>query len=111
MKIPPNLVIQDQKLTNYLLVYQPKDDKSEYLALAGYGQDNWQLLKRDIIEAVVDSEVAEVTPSGWGTRFKVKSQWHGLNGRLVRVITIWQQDEESDIVKFITLYPDKSQED
>lgn len=108
MKIPFGLVIQDQKITNYLLVYQPKDDKSEYLALAGYNLENWEILKRDILNAVDASEVAEVTSTGWGTRFKVKSQWYGPNSRLVRVMTIWQQDEGSDIVKFITLYPDKS---
>lgn len=108
MRIPSNLLIQDQKLTNYLLVYQPKDDKSEYLALAGYSQENWQILKRDIMEAVEGAEVAEVTSTGWGTRFKVKSQWYGPNSRLVKVVTIWQQDEASETVKFITLYPDKS---
>lgn len=108
MRIPSNLFIHDPKITNYLLVYQPKDDKSEYLALAGYSQENWQILKRDIMEAVEGAEVAEVTPTGWGTRFKVKNQWYGPNGRLVKVITIWQQDEESDTIKFITLYPDKS---
>ena len=107
MIMPPNLVIQDQKITNYLLVYQPKDDKSEYLALAGYNVQNWQTLKGDILEAVDGSDVAEVTPTDWGTPFKVKSQWNGPNERLLKVITIWQQDEGADVVKFITLYPDK----
>ncbi|WP_157749988.1 hypothetical protein [Dolichospermum compactum] len=37
-------------------------------------------------------EIADVTPTGYGTQFTVKSQWHGPNGRLLRVITIWQQD-------------------
>lgn len=68
MRISSNLLIQDQKITNYLLVYQPKDDKSEYLALAGYSQENWQILKRDIMEAVEGTEIAEVTSTGWGTR-------------------------------------------
>jgi hypothetical protein len=108
MRIPSNLLIQDQKIANYLLVYQPKDDKSEYLAIAGYSQENWQILKRDIMEAVEGAEVAEVTSTGWGTRFKVKIQWYGPNNRLVKVVTIWQQDEASETVKFITLYPDKS---
>lgn len=108
MRVPSNLFIPDRKITNYLLVYQPKDDKSEYLALAGYSRENWQILKRDIMESVGGAEVAEVTPTGWGTRFKIKNQWSGPNGRLVKVITIWQQDEASDTVKFITLYPDQS---
>ena len=46
--------------------------------------------------------------TGWGVRFKVKSQWYSPNGRLLKVITIWQQDEGLDTVKFITLSPDKS---
>ncbi|MEH2448597.1 MAG: DUF6883 domain-containing protein [Nostoc sp.] len=110
MKISSCLVIQDEKITKYLLVYQPKDDKSRYLALAGYNLDNWELLKNDIINAVEGSEIAKVTPNDWGTQFEVKSEWTGPNGQLIKVITIWQQDEETEFVKFITLYPDKSQE-
>ena len=111
MRMPFGLVIQDQKITNYLLVYQPKDDKSEYLALAGYTLENWEVLKRDILNAVEGTEVLEINPTGWGTRFKVKSRWYSPNGRIVRVITIWQQDEDTNIIKFITLYPDKSLEE
>jgi hypothetical protein len=108
MKMPLRLVIQDQKITNYLLLYQPKDDKSEYLALAGYNLTNWEILKRDILNSVADVEVTEITSTDWGTRLKVKSQWYSPNNRLVMVMTIWQQDEGADFVKFITLYPDKS---
>lgn len=108
MKIPSGLLIEDRKLTNYLLIYQPKDDKSEFLAQAGYTLENWQLLRRDILKAVEEADVAQVILTAWGTRFKVKSGWNGLNGRLLKVITIWQQDNDSDGVRFVTLYPDKS---
>lgn len=110
MKIPSCLVIQDEKITKYLLVYQPKNDKSRYLALAGYNLDNWELLKNDIINAVEGSEIAKVTSNDWGTQFELKSEWSGPSGRLIKVITIWQQDEETEFARFITLYPDKSQE-
>jgi hypothetical protein len=111
MKMPFGLVIQDQKLTEYLLVFQEKDDKSGYLALAGYTLENWQLLKRDILKAVEGAEATQVTSTGWGTRFKVKSQWSGTSGRSLNLITLWQQDEGSATIRFITLYPNKSQED
>ncbi|MEH2218786.1 MAG: DUF6883 domain-containing protein [Nostoc sp.] len=110
MKMPSGLIIQDEKITKYLLVYQPKSDKSRYLALAGYNLDNWELLKNDIISAVEGSEIAKVTPGDWGTQFEVQSEWSGPNGRLIKVITIWQQDEETELVRFITLYPDKLRE-
>ncbi|EAZ91696.1 hypothetical protein CY0110_26233 [Crocosphaera chwakensis CCY0110] len=105
-----NLVIEDAKLTRYLLIYQRKDDKSKYLAQYGYTLDNWQVLKLDIIKAVQGQEIDEITQTDWGQRFKVKSQWTGVNGKLIKVITIWQQSEGEDTIKLITLYPDKSEE-
>ncbi len=108
MKLPSGLVIQDRKLTHYLLVYQAEDDKSEFLASAGYTLQNWQLLKRDILKAMTIAELAEVMPTDWGTRFKVKAQWDGLNGQRLKVIVIWQQDDGSDAIRLVTLYPDKA---
>jgi hypothetical protein len=63
MKLPADLTIQDQKLTAYLLIYQEKDDKSGYLASAGYTIENWQLLKRDILRAVENADILETTPT------------------------------------------------
>jgi hypothetical protein len=37
-------IIAEEKLTKYLLVPLPKDDKSQFLARAGYTVDNWQQL-------------------------------------------------------------------
>ncbi|NJN57133.1 MAG: hypothetical protein HC879_06315 [Leptolyngbyaceae cyanobacterium SL_5_9] len=88
MEMLSGLVIQDRKLTHYLLVYQAEDDKSEFLASAGYTLQNWQLLKRDILNAMAEAEVVEAVPTDWGTRFKVKAQWDGLNGQKLKVIII-----------------------
>jgi hypothetical protein len=110
MKLSSNLVIQDEKITKYLLIYQPKSDKSGYLALAGYSLENWEVLKNDIIKAMEASEIAKVTQTNWGIQFEIKSEWYGPNGRLIKVITIWQQDEGSNSARFITLKPDRSRE-
>lgn len=56
MQMPSDLIIQDRKLTHYLLIYQAEDDKSEFLARAGYTLQNWQLLKRDILSAMEEAE-------------------------------------------------------
>jgi hypothetical protein len=110
MKMPSGLVIQDQKLTDYLLVYQSKDDKSEFLADVGYTLQTWESLRQDILEAVEGAEISEVIETEWGIRFRVKSRWQGLNSRWLRVITIWQQDQGSEMIRFVTLYPDKSRD-
>jgi len=80
---------------------------TSFLALGGYTLQNWQTLKQDILNAVEGAEISEIVTTDWGTRFKVKSQWNAINGQLIRVITIWQQDEGSDTIRFVTLYPDK----
>jgi len=48
----PNATIPPAKLTQYLLVLQPKDDKSGFLAQAGYNLDNWQVLEQYQIKRV-----------------------------------------------------------
>ena len=69
---------------------------------------NWQLLKRDILKAIAGADTTEMIKTGWGVRFRVRSRWRGLNGQYLRVITIWQQDDGDDAIRFVTLYPDKS---
>jgi hypothetical protein len=48
MKLPGNIVIPERKLTNYLLTLRARNDKSGYLAQAGYELSNWELLQRDL---------------------------------------------------------------
>ncbi len=43
--LPQDSIIAESKLTQYLLVPLPKDDKSKFLAQAGYTLDNWQQLE------------------------------------------------------------------
>lgn len=45
MFLPADAVIAEAKLTQYLLVPLPKDDKSKFLQKAGYTLDNWQQLE------------------------------------------------------------------
>ncbi|NDJ17693.1 DUF6883 domain-containing protein [Myxacorys almedinensis] len=107
-KLP--LEVQDRKLTEYLLIYQPKYDKSIFLSLAGYTPKNWQILKQDILEAVEESDFSKPDKTQWGKRFTIGVEWAAPNGHLLKVITIWQQDEGAEVIRFVTLYPDKSQE-
>ena len=108
MEMSSRLVIQDQKITHYLLIFQEKDDKSQFLANFGYTLQNWEQLKTDILQFVPGSERLSTVDTAWGLRFKVRSQWQGANGRSLAVVTIWQEDRDADVLRFVTLYPDKS---
>jgi hypothetical protein len=61
MKIPADGIIPDSKITRYLLVLREQDDKSKFLAQAGFTQDNPEKLTSalrqlaDAVEAVEDT--------------------------------------------------------
>jgi hypothetical protein len=44
------------KLTSYLLTFRPVDDKSKFLAQAGYSQGNWEQAVGETIAVLVVAE-------------------------------------------------------
>ncbi len=52
MKLQGTIIIPDAKLTQYLLVLRPEDDKSKFLAQAGFTQENPDQLKQAIFSLV-----------------------------------------------------------
>ena len=107
MKIPNDAIIPERKITQYLLVFQAKDDKSKFLAQAGFTQENPDLLEaaiRDLanrVEAVVDDQ------NEYGTFFLVVGKINGTENRKLSVITVWLQRAVDQKFQFITLKPDK----
>ena len=81
MKLEPPYVIAESKLTNYLLVYLPKDDKSRYLSLAGYGTDNWSVLEKDLLKMVETEDAVFESSSVFGDSFSITGSLVGPNAR------------------------------
>jgi hypothetical protein len=48
VRIPADAIIPDDKLTRYLLVYKARNDKSKFLAQAGFTQENPEALRAAI---------------------------------------------------------------
>lgn len=48
MKLPEDTLIAYEKLTQYLLLLKKRNDKSQWLAEAGYTLENWQVLENDL---------------------------------------------------------------
>ncbi|MEG4500246.1 hypothetical protein QUB05_24290 [Microcoleus sp. F10-C6] len=65
-KLSLNSVIPSAKLTNYLLIRLPKDDKSQFLDRGGYSIENWQQLDRDLRSQILplEAELMENTKYG-----------------------------------------------
>jgi len=99
-----NAAIPEAKLTRYLLMWKPKDDKSGFLAQAAYTLDNWQQLERDLRnllrnEATLDRETS------FGNIYKIEGILVGANEVCLQVATFWIVDSFSNETRFVTLLP------
>ena len=61
MKLPAGAIIATRKITEYLLRWRPEDDKSGFLAQAGYTVETSERLMTDIREQLLplEAELAE----------------------------------------------------
>jgi len=107
MNLPLETIIAPAKLTQYLLVKKAENDKSQWLATAGYMQDTWQRLERDIREQILPLEARWEETNLFGEMYQITGILIGPNGVLLKVRTIWMIEKNSNLTKFITMYPDK----
>ncbi|MCY7321511.1 MAG: hypothetical protein LH660_06845, partial [Phormidesmis sp. CAN_BIN36] len=76
--LDPNAVISEAKLTQYLLVPLEKDDKSQFLALAGYALNNWQQLEKDIRQ-ILFLETTLTQDTRYGQKYAIVGTLTGPN--------------------------------
>jgi len=107
MKLPPDAIIATTKLTEYLLRWRPEDDKSEFLAQAGYTALNAERLVTDMREQLLSLEAELVEETEFGPKYLIRGTLDGPNGRSLRVVSIWMTENATGDTKLVTLYPDK----
>ena len=108
MRLPMDTSIAREKLTEYLLRWRPEDDKSAFLARAGYTLENPDKLMVDIRDQLMSIEAEVNEKTEYGPKYTIRGALHGPNGRILRVVTIWLTEETTGRTKFITLFPDKT---
>lgn len=107
MRLPLDSVIAREKVTRYLLVAQPRGDKSAFLAQAGYDAADPDRLLADLREQVLPLDAVLLESNEFGLLYEIRAALTGPNGRVLRVRTIWMTEHLSRVTKFITLLPDK----
>ena len=106
MLLPANTEIAEEKLTKYLLVLLPKDDKSQFLQKAGYTLENWQQLEADLRLQVLTKPAKFVEESFYGSKYRIDTVLKGVNGKEIEITTIWMLRNQQ--AKFVTLVPKRS---
>ncbi len=103
-------IIPDAKISNYLLKYRDKDDKSKFLAQAGFTKDNPEKLKLAIYQLMETVNAIEDDTNEYGTFYRIEGELIGVNQRNLSVITIWLKRKIDNQFQFITLKPKKEKQ-
>lgn len=107
MKLPEDVVVSDDKLLRYLLLPREENDKSAFLAIAGYTLATWEVLSRDLHEFAKLHEVTDTLTSPYGTKHEVRGALTGPNGQTLRIVTVWITLEATGETRLVTLFPDR----
>jgi hypothetical protein len=107
MKLSANAIIAHRKMSEYLLRPRMEDDKSGFLALAGYTPEHADQLMSDLREQILPLEAELFDRTEYGLKYRIRGALKGPNGRALRVLTIWMKEDATGETKFVTLMPDK----
>jgi hypothetical protein len=105
MKLSGEAIIAPSKLTEYLLVWKPENDKSQWLENAGYTIDNWQELEDDLRIQILPLNAIYIETTRFGQLFQIIGTINTPNGSELNVRTIWIIEQDSGLTKFVTMYP------
>jgi len=105
MKLPENTLIAQEKLTHYLLVHKKRNDKSQWLAQAGYTLENWQVLEYDLRKQILSINADPIETNDYGQLYEIKGKLVSFKGVTLSICTIWMIERETNISKFVTMYP------
>ena len=107
MKLPANTLIAPEKLTQYLLIVRKRNDKSKWLAQAGYTFENWRVLEKDLRLQILSLEALPTESTAYGQMYEIRGDLTGPNDKTLAVVTVWMMETATGVAKFITMYPSK----
>ena len=105
---PSDVVIPSEKLTEYLLVPRVRNDKSKFLAQAGFTTENPAVLERAIRNLIAQNEAVLERENRYGIFYRVSGELVGPSG-ILSVVTIWIVRAIDGEFRFVTLKPDKDE--
>jgi len=74
LKLPEDAIIKREKITDYLLKWQPDNDKSQFLARAGYSLNNWQRLLEDSRSQILPVKAELMRKTAYGDLFRIRGK-------------------------------------
>lgn len=96
----------DEKFTQYSLNPLKVPDKAKaFKSALGYTVDNFEDLRQNILDNLVEDKFIEKGDNGYGMRYEQILELTGPNGKKAKVLTAWIQDDEDK--RLVSVYVDK----
>ena len=100
------LVVEKQKILQYLLLPQNKADKSKFLNNIGYDFQNWKVLQKDLIKQFVKYPFQIYEKNQYGILYKIDGTLSAPK-KDIEITTIWILQNKTDFLRLVTLFPKK----
>jgi hypothetical protein len=107
VRIPADALIAAEKLTRYLLLPRPWDDKAKFLGQAGFDLESPERLLAALRRLASEVEAAPDGANDYGEFLRTDGELEGPNGRRLKVTAIWLRQHADGQVRFVTLKPRK----
>jgi hypothetical protein len=104
---PDHLVVEREKITDYLLnpVHRFGASKARFFTHFGFRVEAWEQLTQALREHGRNHDVTKTRETGFGPRYEVEGRLNCPNGRHPRVRTVWQLDVGAVAPRLLTAYP------
>ena len=102
------VIIPPEKLTDYLLKWRAKSDKSQFLSQAGFTLNNPEVLEKALQQLIAGNDAIYDLTNEFGDYYIVEGHLMGENGISLGVITVWiVKPPKENIYRFVTLKPSR----
>ena len=104
---PEQAVIPREKIEGYLLspVHSVGRHKAVFFSALGYQAGEWRILADDL-RAFVLGEAEQIEETEFGTKYEVRGEITGPNGRAAAIVTAWIVLRGEDFARFVSAYPE-----
>lgn len=95
------------KLHMYLLseTHPIGKSKAKYFQAAGFNKENVHLLKEGLLSLIRSEDIKDEIRTPHGVKYVVDGMLKTLEGRFLRVRTVWIVDKGGEMPRFVTAYP------
>lgn len=107
MQLPnlANAVIEEKKITSYLLAEERPEGKAAFFLAVGFTRARWDLLQGALLAHAGSNEVVGKVTNPHGVKYIIEGPVQTPDGRNPPIRAVWIVDKATDVPRLVTAYP------